>query len=442
MNSYQKIYLEKKADVDAALSLIRSGDRVIVGQAAAEPSSLLRRLHTLTEKGVRDLEVQTSLVIGDYDFINRSEYAADIENHCWFLTEVTRRAQREGRLTFTPQHAHRAVPKKLSHPVKRRTVLLVTCSPMDKHGYLSLSISNIYEHDFYKAGAIVICEVNPNFPRTFGDNLIHITDVEAIVETDTAVPEIARTVDSEIDRRIGEFIAERVEDGSTLQLGIGKIPNAVANSLKSKKHLGIHTEMFTENMYDLIACGAVDNSRKGLYNGFSVCAFAYGSRRVYDYLDDNPSVLFLPGSFVNDPYRIAKMNRFVSINTTLQVDLTGQCVSESVAHLQYSGTGGQADTVIGSQRSEGGKSFLALHSTWEKKLPDGGTALMSKIVPRLAEGSVVSLSRNDVDHVVTEYGVAWLRGLSVRERVVELVKIAHPDFRDGLMAEARELRLV
>lgn len=436
--TYMEEYHKKKTSVEGALSHIQDGDRIIVGQAAAEPAALLEKLHTVADHGVKDIEVQTSLVIGHYEFIENPKYAKEIQNHCWFFTDVIRKAQREGRATFTPQHAHRAVPKKLSHPRERRLVLLVTCSPMDKHGYVSLSISNIYEHDFYKAGAKVICEINPNYPRTFGDNMIHISDIEAFVETDRAVPEIALSDYSDADQRIGEHIAALVEDGATIQLGIGKIPNAVAKNLRNKKHLGIHTEMFTENMMDLIECGAVDNSRKGLYNAYSVCAFAYGSKRVYDYLDDNPSVLILPGSFVNDPYEIGKTSKYTSINTALEIDLTGQCASESMAYIQYSGTGGQADTVIGSQRSKGGKSFIALHSTWTKTLADGSKVLASKIVPELTPGSVVSLSRNDVDYVVTEYGVAWLKGLSVKERVMELVRIAHPDFRESLLEEAKK----
>lgn len=439
---YVEIYNNKKTDAEGALSFIRGGDRIIVGQAAAEPEELLKKLHTVVENGVKDIEVQTSIVLGNYEFIDNPKYSKAIDNHCWFFTDVTRRAQQEGRMTFTPQHVHRVVSKKLSHPDERRLVLLTTCSPMDKHGYVSLSVSNIYEHDFFKAGAKVICEVNPNYPRTFGDNLIHIGDIEALVETDRAVPEIALGEYSEEDRKIGEYIAELVEDGATIQLGIGKIPNAVAKCLRNKKHLGIHTEMFTENMMDLIECGAVDNSRKGLYNSFSVCTFAYGSRRVYDYLDDNPSVLVLPGSFVTDPYQIGKTSRFTSINTTLEIDLTGQCASEAMAHIQYSGTGGQADTVIGSQRSKGGKSFIALHSTWRKKMPDGSFELVSKIVPEFARGTPVSLSRNDVDYVVTEYGVAWLKGLSLKERVIELVRIAHPEFREYLLDEAKNRRWI
>lgn len=439
---YAELYSEKLCTVEEALAKIQSGDRIIVSQAAAEPADLLSRLHSVADRGVEDLEVQTSLVLGEYPFLSDPRYRDVIDNHCWFFTEPTRRAQEMGLVTPTPQHVHRGVVKKLSHPRQRRLILLCTCSPMDRHGYFSLSISNIYEHDFVRAGAKIICEVNPNYPRTFGDNLIHLRDVEAIVHSERQIPEIERSDYTQIDDRIASHIAELVEDGATLQLGIGKIPNAVAARLRGKMHLGIHTEMFTENMYDLIECGAVDNRCKGLYDGFSVCTFAYGSRRLYEYMHDNPSILVMPGSFVNDPYRIGKTNRFTSINTALQVDLTGQCASESIGSKQYSGTGGQADTVLGALRSRGGKSIMALHSTYRKRGKDGGEALCSKITAQLDRGSIVSLSRNDVDYVVTEYGYAYLRGLSVRERAEELIRIAHPDFRDRLREEAKMLRFL
>lgn len=439
---FQAEYNRKRGGVEDALGMIRSGDRIIVSQAAAEPALLLEQLHTVVDRGVKDIEVQTSLLLREYEFIRNPKYADEISNHCWFLTEATRKAVASGLATFTPQHVHRVVIKKLAHPQERRLVMLCTCSPMDRHGYLSLSISNIYEHDFIKAGARVICEVSPYYPRTFGDNLIHISRVDAIVESERRIPEIEATNDSDTDAMIGEHIARLVEDGATIQLGIGKIPNAVARKLRGKRHLGIHTEMFTENMCDLIECGAVDNSRKGHYNGFSVCAFAYGSRRVYDYLDDNPSVLFLPGGVVNDPYEIGKNCRFTSINTALQIELTGQCASESIGPVQYSGTGGQADTVLGALRSKGGKSIMALHSSYRERLRDGSEVLRSKIVSQLTPGSIVSLSRNDVDHVVTEFGSAYLRGLSMKERAAALIGIAHPDFREQLRDEARKLHFI
>ncbi|MBC2581930.1 acetyl-CoA hydrolase/transferase family protein [Clostridium sp. DJ247] len=438
MKSNEEIYKSKVKTIPEALKLIQSNDVIFVAQAGAEPVSILDELHTISENGVTGVELQNCLPMKNYEFIKNSQYKHNILIHGWYFTSDLREAQKRGNATFTPQHAHIAVWKKLSSIKGRRKKLLTTCSPMDKHGYLSLSISNIYERELIENGAMLICEVNPNYPRTFGDNIVHISEVAALVETNRAIPEVQLVPYTDTDKKIGEYIAELVEDGSTIQLGIGNIPNAVAAELKNKKHLGIHTEMFTESMVQLIESGVVDNSKKGFYDGRAVCAFAFGNRKLYDFLDDNPTVLFKSGSWVNDPYVIGKNNKFVSINATLEVDLVGQCASESIGSMQYTGTGGQADTVIGSQKSKGGKSIIAMHSTATIINTEGKKEKISKIVPFLKLGSIVSLSRNDVDYVVTENGVAWLRGLSVKDRVNALVDIAHPDFREWLRFEAKK----
>ena len=319
----------------------------------------------------------------------------------------------------------------------RRPVLMATVAPMDKHGYMSLSISSVYEMDLVKSGAIIMLEVNKNYPRTFGETQIHISQVTALVESDRPIPIIPPAPYTEVDEKIGRYVAELIEDGSTIQIGIGNIPNAICNALKVKKHLGIHSEMFTDSMVDLLDCGAVDNSQKGLLDGYSVCSFTMGTKRLYDYLDDNPSVLFKTCTFVNDPYVISQNNKFVSVNAILEIDLTGQCASETIGHTQYSGTGGQSETVQGSQMSPGGKSILVMHSTYSTADENGNKRLHSKIVPFLAEGAVVTTSRNDTDYVVTEYGVAWLRGRNVKERAEALINIAHPDFREWLRSECQ-----
>ncbi|MGH4139290.1 acetyl-CoA hydrolase/transferase family protein [Clostridium sp.] len=431
-------YDKKVKTIKEALGLIKSGDFIIVAQAGAEPIALLDELHTIKDNGVRGVEIQTCLPMKNYEFMKNPDLKDVIFNHGWYFTKALRDAQRNGNATYTPQHAHIALWKKLSGLKGRRVVLFCTCSPVDKHGYLSLSISNIYERELIDAGAHVICEISPSYPRTFGDNIVHVSEVDAIVETNRSVPEVNLAPYTDTDKKIGQYIANIVEDGSTIQLGIGNIPNAVAVELRTKKHLGIHTEMFTESMLDLIECGAIDNSQKGFYDGYSVCAFAFGNKKLYDFLDDNPTVLFKAGSWVNDPFQIKNNKKFVSINATLEVDLTGQCASESIGSIQYTGTGGQADTAIGSQRSENGKSIIAMHSTYTTKDKNGIETLQSKIVPFLKQGSIVSLSRNDTDYVVTENGVAWLRGLSVRDRVDALINIAHPDLREKLRFEAKK----
>lgn len=433
---YQSIYQSKKKSPEKLLELIRDRDYIFVAQAAAEPAAILSHMQHLKNTGVKDVILQTCLPIQNYPVFHDHEMDGILFHNGWFFNANLRKAQKDRLVSDIPQHSTSALRKTLDRLTYegRRPVVMATVAPMDEHGYLSLSISAIYEMDLVKRGAFVLLEVNPNFPRTFGDTMIHISQVDALVESDRPIPAVNPVPYTELDATIGKYVASLVEDGSTIQLGIGNIPNAVANELKAKKHLGIHTEMFTETMVDLIECGAVDNSRKGFCDGYSVASFTMGSQRLYDFLHNNPTVLFKSCTFSNDPWTIAKNNKFVSINATLEIDLTGQCCSESVGHVQFSGSGGQAETVQGSQMSPGGKSILAMHATYT----DREGKLRSKIVPFLAKGAVVTTSRNDVDYVVTEYGIAWLRGLNVKHRVQELVKIAHPDFRQWLLDEAEK----
>jgi acyl-CoA hydrolase len=351
-----------------------------------------------------------------------------------------RKRHRDKTVTFIPNHLHFAAKKRIDY--HKPNVYVGNCSPIDKHGYISLGLSAVYEREMIEMADIVILEINPNVPRTFGDTLLHVSEVDYFIETDYAMPELPAAAPNEKDKKIGEYIAEYIEDGSTLQLGIGGIPNAVAQALMSKKDLGIHTEMFTDGMVDLYNAGAVTNAQKTLLPGKMVAAFALGSKKLYDFIDDNPAVAIMRGAYVNDPYVIGQNKNMISINTSVEVDLTGQCCSESIGTKQISGTGGQADTAIGAQNAEGGMSFIALYATAKVKDPKTGEVIeKSKIVPTLAPGAIVSLSRNDVDFVVTEYGVAALRGTSVRERVKRLIAIAHPDFRDELTRDAEALML-
>ena len=438
MNQYQELYKKKRMSAEQALELIQDGDSMFSAQAAAEPQAILSKLQHLKETGVKGTTLNSCLPIQYYDAMKDPEMAGIMCHNGWFFTAGLRDAQKKKLVSAVPQSSTSVLRKSLQRlqAEGRRPVVLATVSPMDSHGYFSLSVSAIYERDLIDQGALVLLEVNPNFPRTFGDTQVHISEVDALVESDRPIPTKSLVPYTEVDKKIGAFVASLVEDGSTIQLGIGNIPNAVANELRSKRHLGIHTEMFTETMVDLIECGAVDNSQKGFMNGFSVCSFTMGSQRLYDFVHNNPSVLFKSSTFSNDPYTIARNNKFVSVNASLEIDLTGQCASETVGNLQWSGTGGQSETVQGAQMSPGGKSIIAMHSTYSATDADGKEVLHSKIVPFLARGAAVTTSRNDTDYVVTEYGIAGLRGLNIRERVEALVKIAHPDFRDWLREEA------
>lgn len=440
MKTVQDIYNEKKMSAREALALIQDHDYIFSAQAAGEPEAILSELQVLKETGVKDCYINTCLPIKPYPAFHDPELRGILNHNSWFFNADLRKAQKEGLVSAIPQSSTSILGKMLDRcsVEGRRPVVMATCSPMDDNGYMSLSVSAIYERDLIDRGALAIIEVNPNYPRTYGDTLVHISEVAAVVESDRPIFCSTLKPYTETDARIGKYIADLIEDGSTIQLGVGNIPNAVAVELRHKKHLGIHTEMFTETMVDLIECGAVDNTQKGLNNGYSVCSFTMGSQRLYDFLNNNPRVLFKSCTYTNDPYTIGLNNKFVSINATLEIDLTGQAASETVGNLQFSGTGGQSETVMGAQRSKGGKSILAMHSTYSTKDESGNEVLHSKIVPFLAPGAAVTTSRNDVDYVVTEYGVAWLRGRNIAERAEALISIAHPMFREELALAARE----
>lgn len=443
MTDNKTIYDQKVKTAGEALDLIKDGDYIFSAQATAEPIEIMSNLQHLKETGVKDCVLITCLPLRDYDYFHDQEMKGILDHHAWFMSAGLRKSYQEKLVSPVPQRSTTILGKTLKRIEKenRRPVVILTVSPMDEHGYFSTSVSNVYEMDLINEGALTLVEVNPNFPRTFGDNHVHVSRVDAIVEANHPIPIAKIAPYGEIDAKIGKYIAEYIEDGSTIQLGVGNIPNAVAHELKSKKHLGIHTEMFTETMIDLIECGAVDNSQKGLLNGYSVASFTLGSQRLYDYIDNNPAVLFKSSTFTNDPYTIGLNNKFVSINAALEIDLYGQAASETANGLPFSGTGGQSETVNGAQRSKGGKSFLAMHSTYTKKDENGNEKTYSKIVPHLAINQAVTTSRNDTNYVVTEYGVADLTGLTIGERAKALIAIAHPDFREELTKKAEELQI-
>jgi acyl-CoA hydrolase len=438
MERFYDIYKSKVKSMSEVLGMIKSDDFIITALGAGEPIEILHQLHKIRENGVKGCILTNCLSMGDYEFIKNPEYRDTLLVDGWFFSPALRKYHKNGNVSHMPQHLDSALTKRLFATDNRRKVLLASASSMDSHGNLSLSVGTTYEKQLINAGALVIVEVNPYMPRTFGDTILNVSQVDAIVEVSHEVPAIPYVPFTEKDAIIGQYIAELVEDGATIQLGIGGIPNAVAEGLKGKKHLGIHTEMFTDGMVDLIECGAVDNSMKTLYRGKSVATFALGTKKLYDFLDDNPSVEFRNGEWTNNPYVIGQNYKMTSINTTLEVDLVGQCASESIGTVQFSGTGGQADTAVGAQLAPGGKSIIALYSTANVKNAQGEKETISRIVPILKPGSIVSLSRNDVDYVVTEYGVAWIRGRAIRERVERLVNIAHPDFREQILFDAKK----
>ena len=433
-------YQNKIISVQQALDLVKSGDHIISAMVAAEGRSFLGQLHNLPEH-VTDVTVTNCLPLLNADFFTHSEYASKFEINTWFMSAALRKATANGNITFIPNHLHLAGNRRIA--VDKPNIFIGVATPPDQHGFVSLSLSNVYEKEAIEAADLVILEINPNFPRTFGDVELHINDVDYVIEVNYPVPELPDAELTDKDRLIGQHIASLINDGDCLQLGIGGIPNAVASALINKKNLGVHTEMLTTGFMKLFKAGAINGKNKKTHQGKMVCCFALGTQELYDFINDNPAVQVLNGNYVNDPYEIAKNDNQVSINSTIEVDLTGQCCSESIGSRQFSGTGGQVDTALGAQLSKNGRSFIALYSTAMVTNPVTGLKEeVSKIVPQLKPGAVVSLSRNDVDYIVTEYGAVRLRGRTVKERAELLISVAHPKFRDQIRQEAITLGLL
>lgn len=430
---------KKMISVEQALSLVKSNDHIVSALAPAEGAAFLGSLHTIADR-VKNVTVTSCLPMGNFEYMTNRAYADSFNVDGWFFTPALRKAMPNGNVSHVPQQLSTAALKRLCH--LKCNIFIGNCSMPDKHGYVSLGLSNTYETYVMERADIVILEINPNVPRTFGDVFIPVDEVDYFIDADYAIPEIPDAPCNEKDLAIGKTIAEFINDGDTIQLGIGGIPNAVAESLYGLKHLGVHTELYTTGMMKLTKAGVIDNSRKTLHKGSAVTTMIIGTRELYDFVDDNPGIMVMNGMYTNDAYVIGQNDNQISINTTLEVDLTGQCCSESLGSVQFSGSGGQADTAIGAQKSKNGKSFIALYSTAMAKNPDGTRAEVSKIVPQLKPGATVTLSRNDVQYVVTEYGVADLRGTSIRERVEKLIAVSHPKFREQLTKEAYEIGLV
>lgn len=425
--NHQLEYQQKLCTPAQAASIVKSGDHLCFPICAGEPTLFVRALAARKEELTGVVVNQQHHLCPDYF---TPESASHIKVNSWFTSHVSRKGVQEGWVDFIPNYFHE-VPKLLREywPVD---VAGTVVSPMDENGYFSCSLSVAYTMEAVKKAKKVVVQVNPSVPRTFGNCHIHVSQVDCILECAEPLVELKIPPVTEVEDAIGNYIAELIEDGSALQLGIGGIPNAVCRALLNKKDLGIHTEMFTDGMVDLMLSGAVNNSRKNTHQGKTIATFALGTKRLYEFMNENPAIEMHPVDYTNDPYNIGKNDRVVSINATIEVDLLGQCCSESLGHVQWSGTGGQADFVRGTNISRGGKSFITTAATAKN-----GT--VSSIVPVLKPGAVVTTGKNDVDYVVTEFGVAKLRGQTARQRALNLINIAHPDFRDELLREAKAM---
>lgn len=429
--------MAKIITINEALDLIKDGDHIVAGMAASEGREFFSNLHTISNR-INHITIDNCLPMKPYEFMVNDTYKNHFTVNSWFFSADIRNAFPHGNISFIPNQLHFAGVRRIEH--HKPNVYVGNCTPPDKHGFVSLSLSNVYEKKMIEQADLVILEINPHFPRTLGDLEVHQDRIDYFVEVDYLPPVLPDTEPNERDLKIGALIADHIHDGDTIQLGIGGIPNAVANALLDKKDLGVHTEMLTTGFMKLFQAGAVTNQKKSLHKGKMVAAFALGTQELYDFIDDNPGIMLLDGNYVNDPYVIGQNDNQVSINTTIEVDLTGQCCSESIGTRQFSGTGGQTDTATGAQRAKNGRSFIALYSTANVRNPQTNERVtVSKIVPTLKPGAAVSLSRNDVDFVVTEYGAVCLRGTTIQERVALLISIAHPDFRDQLRNQAKEI---
>lgn len=441
---YTELLKQKLVSVEGALERIPDNAWLFT-YGYGEPVGLLSRLTEL--KGRRHgITFVDSLNAQPYPFYSDPEMRGVVDSESIFFAHFCREYQKSGAISFIPNHLGRGFKDKLWN-IRRRCperpiVYAIQVSPMDEHGYFTTGTVGMSNRMLVENADVVILEIDEDMPRTFGNTYIHVSEATCVYQGPNQMFYMPERPQSELDLRIGQYVADLIEDESTLQLGIGGIPNAVAAALKGKHDLGVHTEMLSDSLIDLYRAGVVTNAAKTLHKGKMVTAFSFGSRAAYDFLDNNPNVLHLEVGYTNDPAVIRQNRKMVSVNTTLQVDLSGQCASESIGTLQLSGTGGQTETASGARQAEGGKSIIALHSTANVKNAAGGRERVSTIVPVQPAGMAISLMRADVDFVVTEYGVASLRGASIRERAAELINIAHPDYRDQLIYEAKRLYLM
>jgi acyl-CoA hydrolase len=417
----------KRCAPEAVLDAIPERADLIVPLANGEPTALLEVLEEGADR-LCDVRIHQMHALHDRPYLHDA-FPGRLRHVSYFLSPVTRGPYRKGHLDLVPSHFSE-VPMHLEHST-RCSLVLAAASPPDRHGYFSLGTNADYAATFIGKVPFFL-EVTPAMPRTFGRNQLHVSQIAGYAESERPLLEVSTPTAGKAERRIAEFVVQRIRNGATVQIGIGAIPNAVLALLEDHHDLGVHTELVSDGIVDLFERGVITGTAKTLNPGKMVSTFALGTRRLYDFLEDNPSVEFWPVDYVNNPRIIAREDNFVSVNATLEVDLLGQCASESIGSKQYSGSGGQSDFARGCMYSRGGMAFIVLRSTTS----DGS---ISRIRPQLTPGAVVTTNKNTVDHVVTEHGVAELRGRSIAERARALIEIAHPDFRDELRHEAGSL---
>lgn len=413
---------------EEAISIIQSGDRVFVHGSAQTPVDLMHELARQSYR-LREVELTFISVYGDIE-VDKPQYAGSFHINSMFVSASIRQAVNEGRADYIPVFLSE-IPALFQKGIMPLDVAIVQVSPPDKHGYCSLGVSVDIGRAAVYSAKHVIAQVNPNVPRTHGDGIIHCSRFGAMVYSTAPLQEMkfGAGITGE-ESKIGEYVASLIDDRSTLQMGIGAIPDAVLHSLTNHRNLGIHTEMCSDGIIDLVEKDVINNKYKTVHPGKSVVGFALGSRKLYDYVDDNPAFAFLDISYVNDPTVIRRNKKMVAINSAIEVDLTGQVCADSIGLYQYSGIGGQMDFMRGAALSEGGKPIIAMPSRTAKGLP--------RITPLLKAGAGVTTTRAHVHYIITEYGIAYLYGKNLRQRARVLIDIAHPDDREMLERAAFE----
>ncbi|HKY79450.1 MAG TPA: acetyl-CoA hydrolase/transferase C-terminal domain-containing protein [Anaerolineales bacterium] len=421
------LYSDKLVSAEQAVRAIQSNSRVYLGGGAGVPQVLeLAMVGHAAE--LRDVEVVSVLTFAGGNYL-KEEYASSFRHRALFVGANARDAVNAGRADYVPVFLSDA-PRLFKEGFLPVDVALIQVSPPDTHGFCSYGIEVGVTKPAAESSKHIIAEINPNMPRVLGDSFIHLSRIDQIVEVDYRLPEAVSNKISKEQHQIGELVADLIPDEATLQLGIGALPNAVLSKLDGKRDLGIHSELFSDGVIEMVEKGVITNAAKTLHPGKIIAGFAFGSQHFYEFMQDNAMIEFHPTDYVNDPFIIAKNDKMVAINSAIEVDLSGQVCADSIGDRIYSGIGGQVDFIRGASRSKGGKAIIALPSTAK-----GG---VSRIVPFLKKGAGVVTSRGDIHYVVTEYGVASLHGKSLRERAEELIAVAHPAMREELQCFAQQ----
>ncbi len=425
VTDWKSYYSAHVASAEDAVKMIKSGNRVVIGHAVGEPSYLLDVM--VDHKDLyEDVELVHMVCMGKGLYC-KPEMSKHFRHNSLFIGGLARDAVFEGRGDYTPCY-FAEIPALFSSGDLPVDVVMIQVSPPDRMGYCSLGVSVDYGLAAVKHAKLVIAQVNHCMPRTLGNSFVHVSDIHVFVEHDAPIIELQPGANTEVEKKIGRNCASLVEDGCTLQLGIGSLPDAIIHSLSDKNDLGIHSEMIADGAIALVEAGVVNGSKKTLHRDKIVVSFLMGTKKVYDFANDNPMLYMAPVDYVNDPYIIRQNDNMISINSCVQVDLMGQVASESIGLKQISAVGGQVDFVRGANMSRGGKSIIAMPSTI-------GDGKVSKIVPFLDPGAAVTTNRCDVNYVVTEYGIAQLKGKTLRDRAKALIEIAHPNFKPALQEE-------